>query len=213
MAKSPWGRCWLSRPTNSTDQRTSSISPPRSTGAPSQLSYIDAGLVDLVVPMCCIALIMVAARRIRIFLHSSSCPVSWRRPGRGSGPLGSPAHSQVGLLGAAYGWPRRWHPPLQVFGGWGASWVLQRGVLSRRVRGVPGRSAGVGVAAIAAAMAASMGLVASPSRGVVAWRRSTPGGAGVIVISRRRTGLQSHHSSIGCAIALGQSGLACVGAR
>ena len=40
--------------------------------APSQLSYIDAGLVDLVVPMCCIALIMVAARRIRIFLHSSS---------------------------------------------------------------------------------------------------------------------------------------------
>jgi hypothetical protein len=44
----------------------------RSTGAPSQLSYIDAGLVDLVVPMCCIALIMVAARRIRIFLHSSS---------------------------------------------------------------------------------------------------------------------------------------------
>ena len=58
------GRCWLSRPTNSTDQRTSSISPPRSTGAPSQLSYIDAGLVDLVVPMCCIALIMVAARRI-----------------------------------------------------------------------------------------------------------------------------------------------------
>ena len=51
-------------------------------------------------------------------------------------------------------------PPLQVFGGWGASWVLQRGVLSRRVRGVPGRSAGVGVAAIAAAMAASMGLVA-----------------------------------------------------
>jgi hypothetical protein len=26
--------------------------------APSQLSYIDAGLVDLVVPMCCIALIM-----------------------------------------------------------------------------------------------------------------------------------------------------------
>ena len=87
MAKSPLGRCWLSRPTNSTDQRTSSISPPRSTGAPSQLSYIDAGLVDLVVPMCCIALIMVAARRIRIFLHSSSCPVSWRRPGRGSGPL------------------------------------------------------------------------------------------------------------------------------
>ena len=60
MAKSPLGRCWLSRPTNSTDQRTSSISPPRSTGAPSQLSYIDAGLVDLVVPMCCIALIMVA---------------------------------------------------------------------------------------------------------------------------------------------------------
>ena len=80
MAKSPLGRCWLSRPTNSTDQRTSSISPPGSTGAPSQLSYIDAGLVDLVVPMCCIALIMVAARRIRIFLHSSSCPVSWRRP-------------------------------------------------------------------------------------------------------------------------------------
>jgi hypothetical protein len=39
--------------------------------APSQLSYIDAGLVDLVVPMCCIALIMVAARRIRMFLHSS----------------------------------------------------------------------------------------------------------------------------------------------
>jgi hypothetical protein len=92
----------------------------RSTGAPSQLSYIDAGLVDLVVPMCCIALIMVAARRIRIFLHSSSCPVSWRRPGRGSGTAGSPAHSQVGRLGAAYGWPRRWHPPLQVFGGWGA---------------------------------------------------------------------------------------------
>jgi hypothetical protein len=30
-----------------------------------------------------------------------------------------------------------------------------------------------------------------------------------MVISRRRTGLQSHHSSIGCAIALGQSGLAC----
>ena len=53
---------------------------PRSIGAPSQLSYIDAGLVDLVVPMCCIALIMVAARRIRIFLHSSSCPVSWRPP-------------------------------------------------------------------------------------------------------------------------------------
>ena len=61
-----------------------------------------------------------------------------------------------------------------------------------------------------AAMAASMGLVASPSRGVVAWRRSTPGGAGVIVISRKRTGLQSHDSSIGCAIALGQCGLACV---
>jgi len=35
-------------------------------------------------------------------------------------------------------------------------------------------------------------------------------GAGVIVISRKRTGLQSHDSSIGCAIALGQSGLACV---
>ena len=32
----------------------------------------------------------------------------------------------------------------------------------------------------------------------------------MIVISRKRTGLQSHHSSIGCAIALGQSGLACV---
>jgi hypothetical protein len=32
----------------------------------------------------------------------------------------------------------------------------------------------------------------------------------VIVISRRRTGLQSHHSSIGCAIGLGQSALACV---
>ena len=62
----------------------------------------------------------------------------------------------------------------------------------------------------AAAMAASMGLIASPSRGVVAWRRSTPGGAGVIVISRKRTGLQSHDSSIGYAIALGQSGLACV---
>ena len=45
MARSPLGRCWLSRPTNSTDQRTSSISPPRSTGAPSQLSYIDALLV------------------------------------------------------------------------------------------------------------------------------------------------------------------------
>ena len=30
---------------------------------------------------------MVAASRIRIFLLSSSCPVSWRRPGRGSGPL------------------------------------------------------------------------------------------------------------------------------
>ena len=64
--------------------------------------------------------------------------------------------------------------------------------------------------ATASAMVASMGLVASPSRGVVAWRRSMPGGAGVIVISRKRTGLQSHHSSIGCAIALGQSGLACV---
>ena len=62
----------------------------------------------------------------------------------------------------------------------------------------------------ASAMVASMGLVASPSRGVVAWRRSMPGGAGVIVISRKRTGLQSHDSSIGCAIALGQSGLACV---
>ena len=35
--------------------------------APSQLSYIDAGLVNLMVPMCCIALIMVAARRIRMF--------------------------------------------------------------------------------------------------------------------------------------------------
>ena len=64
--------------------------------------------------------------------------------------------------------------------------------------------------ATASAMVASMGLVASPSRGVVAWRRSMPGGAGVIVISRKRTGLQSHDSSIGCAIALGQSGLACV---
>jgi len=32
----------------------------------------------------------------------------------------------------------------------------------------------------------------------------------VIVISRKRTGLQSHDSSIGCAIALGQSGLACM---
>ena len=64
--------------------------------------------------------------------------------------------------------------------------------------------------ATASAMVASMGLVASPSRGVVAWRRSMPGGAGVIVISRKRTGLQSHHSSIGCAIALGQCGLACV---
>jgi hypothetical protein len=64
--------------------------------------------------------------------------------------------------------------------------------------------------ATASAMVASMGLVASPSRGVIAWRRSMPGGAGVIVISRKRTGLQSHHSSIGCAIALGQSGLACV---
>ena len=32
----------------------------------------------------------------------------------------------------------------------------------------------------------------------------------MIVISRKRTGLQSHDSSIGCAIALGQSGLACV---
>ena len=64
--------------------------------------------------------------------------------------------------------------------------------------------------ATASATVASMGLVASPSRGVVAWRRSMPGGAGVIVISRKRTGLQSHHSSIGCAIALGQSGLACV---
>ena len=62
----------------------------------------------------------------------------------------------------------------------------------------------------ASAMVASTGLVASPSRGVVAWRRSMPGGAGVIVISRKRTGLQSHDSSIGCAIALGQSGLACV---
>ena len=47
-------------------------------------------------------------------------------------------------------------------------------------------------------------------QGVVAWRRSMPGGAGVIVISRKRTGLQSHDSSIGCAIALGQSELACV---
>ncbi len=64
--------------------------------------------------------------------------------------------------------------------------------------------------ATASAMVASMGLVASPSRGVVAWRRSMPGGAGVIVISRKRTGLQSHDSSIGCAIALGQSRLACV---
>ena len=64
--------------------------------------------------------------------------------------------------------------------------------------------------ATASAMVASMGLVASPSRGVVAWRRSMPGGAGVIVISRKRTGLQSHDSSIGCAIALGRSGLACV---
>src|SRR6478735_5930656 len=64
--------------------------------------------------------------------------------------------------------------------------------------------------ATASATVASMGLVASPSRGVVAWRRSMPGGAGVIVISRKRTGPQSHDSSIGCAIALGQSGLACV---
>jgi len=64
--------------------------------------------------------------------------------------------------------------------------------------------------ATASAVVASMGLVASPSRGVVAWRRSMPGGAGVIAISRKRTGLQSHHSSIGCAIALGPSGLACV---
>jgi hypothetical protein len=182
----------------------------RSTGAPSQLSYIDAGLVDLVVPMCCIALIMVAARRIRIFLHSSSCPVSWRRPGRGSGPLARRRTRRwVGwalrMAGHGAGTPR-----CRSSGAGGRSWVLQRGVLSRRVRRVPGRSAGVGVAAIAAAMAASMGLVASPSRGVVAWHRSTPRGAGVIVISRRRTGLQSRHSSIGCAIALGQSGLACV---
>src|SRR6476646_10442035 len=64
--------------------------------------------------------------------------------------------------------------------------------------------------ATASATVASMGLVASPSRGVVAWRRSMPGGAGVTVISRKRTGLQAHDSSIGCAIALGQSGLACV---
>src|SRR6478672_2060507 len=56
--------------------------------------------------------------------------------------------------------------------------------------------------ATASATVASMGLVAS--------RRSMPGGAGVIVISRKRTGPQSHDSSIGCAIALGQSGLACV---
>ena len=48
--------------------------------APSQLSYIDAGLVNLMVPMCCIALIMVAARRIRMFPTLELCPVSWRRP-------------------------------------------------------------------------------------------------------------------------------------
>ncbi len=130
----------------------------RSTGAPSQLSYIDAGLVDLVVPMCCIALIMVAARRIRIFLHSSSCPVSWRRPGRGSGPLARRRTRRwVGwalrMAGHGAGTPR-----CRSSGAGGRSWVLQRGVLSRRVRRVPGRSAGVGVAAIAAAMAASMGI-------------------------------------------------------
>jgi hypothetical protein len=84
----------------------------------------------------------------------------------------------------------------------GSKWDGVRGALEFR----PSVSRRAGVAA----MAASMGLVASPSRGVVAWRRSTPGGAGVIVISRKRTGLQSHDSSIGCAIALGQSGLACV---
>jgi hypothetical protein len=68
--------------------------------APSQLSYIDAGLVDLVVPLCCIALIMVAARRIRIFLRSSSCPVSWRRPATYATRLDAapPRHSVRGRL-------------------------------------------------------------------------------------------------------------------
>ena len=69
----------------------------------SQLSYIDAGPVDLVVPMCCIALIMVAARRIRISLHSSSCPVSWRRPGH-SGNLDSGArHATDAVIALARG--------------------------------------------------------------------------------------------------------------
>jgi hypothetical protein len=119
--------------------------------------------------MRCIALILLAARRIRIFLHSSSCPVSWRRPGRGSGPL---ARRRT----------RRWVCWALRMAGHGAVTPVAGlrglgGIVGPSARsaleagqGVAGGSAGVGVAAIASAMVASMGLVASPSRGVVAWR-------------------------------------------